>query len=98
MNDLIVLAITQKRKILFYYDGGIRIVEPHAYGNDKNGRPKLRGYQLSGYSESGKPEGWKLFNVSDIQSLQLLEEYFKQPRNGYNPNGDKAIPNIVSML
>lgn len=98
MNNLVALAITQKRKILFYYNGGIRIVEPHAFGTDKNGKPKLRGYQVSGFSESGNPQGWKLFNVSEINSLQILEEFFQQPRTGYNPNGDRAIPNIVSKI
>lgn len=98
MNDLLVLGITQMKEIQFYYDGGLRIVEPHAYGFDKNGKAKLRGYQISGYSESGESEGWKLFSVMEISSLKLLERQFNQPRHGYNRSGDKAIPNIIKML
>jgi hypothetical protein len=35
MNNKIAKAISNKQVIQFYYEGGIRIVEPHCYGLHK---------------------------------------------------------------
>jgi predicted DNA-binding transcriptional regulator YafY len=98
MADIIEIAINQKRRLMFFYNNGIRVVEPHAYGYDKNGNRKLRAYQVSGYSESGQEQGWKLFNVNEIQTVQILEEFFIMPREGYNYVGDRAISNMICKI
>ena len=98
MRDKICKAIMEKRRVRIYYQGGHRVIEPHAFGYDSKGKWKLRAYQISGYSSRGETRGWKLFNVSDIKEFQLLEEHFERPRPGYNPRGDKMIPTIVCKI
>ena len=94
MRTEICSAINSKQVIEFYYDGGTRFVEPFCYGIHKTTKNEvLRGYQISGYSESGEPVGWKLFRVDDISSLTITNEHFSGIREYYNPN-DKAITTI----
>ncbi len=90
MNALICDAIAKRAIIQFDYDGGMRTVEPHCHGISTAGNEVLRGYQTGGYSESGRPVEWKLFDVSKISSLSITEKIFAQDRPFYNPN-DKAM-------
>ena len=99
IDDLICKAIKEMRRLKINYKGeGWRIIEPHCFGYDKRGCKKLRAYQVSGYSESGKSEGWKLFNVDEIEEIEILDEHFDEPRPKYNPYGDKHIPNIICKI
>ena len=86
MNPKICSAIRSRRIIRFYYDGGFRTVEPYCYGISTAGNEVLRGYQLGGYSRSGKPTDWKLFRVSEIQSLTITHRHFTGHRPEYDPN------------
>jgi len=95
--NIICEAIRERKFLQFYYDGGIRVVEPYAYGYGKNGDLKLRAYQVSGYSSSGQVEGWKLFNAGKITDIQIFNERFSV-RAEYNPFGDKHIPNIICKV
>jgi hypothetical protein len=70
MNTQICEAIKARAVVNFYYDGGMRIVEPHCHGISKDNNELLRGYQTEGYSQSGNPVGWKLFSVGKISSLK----------------------------
>jgi len=53
----------------------------------------LRGYQISGYSNSGRPVDWKLFRVAEMSNLSITSEYFDGIRPFYNPR-DKAMSKI----
>ncbi|XRP96253.1 hypothetical protein ACO3UB_04730 [Methanocaldococcus sp. 16A] len=64
----------------------------------EKGSKKLRAYQVSGYSESGNSEGWKLFNVEDIRDIEILNEQFNKPRPGYNRYEDRHIPDIICKI
>ena len=90
MNSLICNAISRRAVIIFHYHGGSRTVEPHCHGISTAGNEVLRGYQTGGYSESGNPVGWKLFEVSDMQNIQITGGTFGQNRPHYNPN-DKGM-------
>jgi len=96
--DIICEAIRERKLLQFYYNGGERIVEPYAYGYDKNGNLKLRAYQVDGYSSRGKTEGWKLFDVDKVESIQILENRCFDIRPEYNPFGDKHIPEIICKV
>ena len=98
MKATICEAIQKRKIIKFDYKGFERIVEPYAFGIDKNGNYKLRAYQIDGFSESGKTEGWKLFSVENITNISLLDETFEATREGYNPYGDRQIPNIICKV
>jgi hypothetical protein len=54
------------------------------------GNEVLRGYQIEGYSESGKPVGWKLYDVNEMRNIQITEYNFRQNRPHYNP-ADKGM-------
>ena len=73
MNATITQAITEKSVLELRYHGYSRIVEPHAYGRDKDGEEILRCYQTSGGSESGEKAGWKLLKVREVFSLHLTK-------------------------
>lgn len=90
MNKMICDAISKREIIQFFYDGGLRIVEPHCHGISTAGNEVLRGYQSEGFSESGKPVEWKLFDVSKISSLSNTGKIFTQNRPYYNPQ-DKGM-------
>lgn len=86
MNSAICNAISRRAVISFYYHGGLRTVEPHCHGVTGAGNEVLRAYQTGGYSESGNPVGWKLYEVADMRNIQITEETFAQNRPRYNPN------------
>ena len=94
MKTEICSAINSKQVLEFYYNGGIRLVEPFCYGIHKNTNNELlRGYQACGYSESGESNGWKLFLVDDISKLTITNNHFSGSREYYNPD-DKAMTTI----
>ena len=95
---LICEAIKERKLIEFFYEDGVRIVEPFACGYGRKGNLLLRAFQIEGYSKSGKPLGWKLFRVDKISQLRILEEIFNDYREGYNPLGDSQIPNIICKV
>lgn len=89
-------AIHKRRRIRFWYRGGVRIVEPYAYGAADGGHPILRGYQVSGYSRS-REHGWKLFHVDEVKEFTTLDEAFESPQDGYMRN-DPAMTKIYCEL
>lgn len=79
-------AIDSKQIIKFYYRGGFRTVEPFCYGVTGIGSEVLTCYQVGGYSELDDPIGWKLYRVSEMSNLTVIDEQFTGVRPGYNPN------------
>jgi hypothetical protein len=96
MNGIICDAIKAKNLIEFFYDGGMRIVEPHCHGITTAGNEGLRAYQVDGYSSSGKM-GWKMFDLSKASSITMIDETFDTPTNGYR-KGDRGMSQIYSEL
>ena len=97
MNQKICSAIRGKKIIAFYYDGGLRRIEPYCYGVTKKNNEVLRAFQISGYSRSRKPIGWKLFSVSKISNLKILDETFQSIRREYNPK-DPVMSRIFCRI
>jgi len=95
MNQLIIDAVNGRKCLELRYHGYSRIVEPHAYGRDKDGEV-LRCYQTSGGSVSGERAGWKLLKVREIFSLHLLKDIFLI-RNEYK-KGDKLMERIFAQI
>ena len=75
-EGLICKAILEKRQIYFFYDGEIRILEPHAYGK-RDGSPRLLAYQVGGNSSSGKPLGWRHFELDKAGYFSITTDGFK---------------------
>jgi predicted DNA-binding transcriptional regulator YafY len=95
--DDLVAAINNRRLVRLRYDGGVRVVEPHAIGYGSSNQPLVRCFQVSGYSRSGQPNGWKLMRVDEISDLDLLKESFAGPRPQYR-TGDKVMRQIIAQL
>jgi hypothetical protein len=63
MNPAICQAIATHSLLQFHYAGGLRTVEPYRHGYSTAGNEVLRGYQVSGYSRSRNPTGWRSCQV-----------------------------------
>lgn len=92
MNPTICRAIRDRARIQFDYEGGPRTVEPHAHGTSTAGKEVLRAYQVAGFSQSGRPRGWRLFDVSKMGPVSILQERFAASRPGYNPADRQMNP------
>ena len=92
MNQLLVRAIEQKRRLRFLYNGRTRLVEPQCYGIGTRDSELLRAHQLQGGQER-EP----LFDVSKMADLEMLDETFVRPGPNYK-RGDSAMRVIFSQL
>ncbi len=96
MNQKIIKAIENLNVVEFYYDGELRVVEPHCYGITTARNEGLRAYQIDGYSSSGKL-GWKMYDLGKAEDLVITEDSFDGPRNGYK-RGDKGMDEIYAEI
>jgi hypothetical protein len=96
MKTDIINAIRNHNLIEFYYDGGIRIVEPHCYGITTANNEGIRAYQIRGFSSSGNL-GWKMFDLSKATSINVLDETFINARFGYKKH-DRGMSKIFKEL
>lgn len=97
MNAEICDAIQSRRTLQFSYDGGIRYVEPYCFGISRRDNPVLRAYQTGGFSRSGRPVGWRMFDVSKIVGPITGGDLFIPSRPEYNPN-DRDMTTIYCCL
>ena len=51
MQSVLIAAIEGRRLVSFWYDPGVRVVEPHALGYGSDGQLLLRAFQIEGASE-----------------------------------------------
>lgn len=102
-------AINKRRKVIIYYEGdepggkGLREIEPVCFGYSKSDNPVLRAWDSTGASHTAyKGEqplpGWRLFRVDKILSFKPTGETFNEPKPKFNPNGDKGMVRIVSIV
>jgi hypothetical protein len=96
MNTILIQAITDLKMVELRYQGYSRVVEPHAYGRDKNNDEIIRCFQTSGGSKSGENAGWKLLKVRDVYSSHLTNATF-QARNDYKRK-DSAMTYIFTRI
>ncbi len=93
MNATICDAIEHRLLLQFHYGGGLRVVEPYRHGYSTAGNEVLRGYQVSGYSRSRNPSGWRLFDVQKMGQLRSAPETFAASRPGYAAK-DRAMRSV----
>ncbi len=96
MEAQICEAIRNQKIIEFYYDGELRVVEPHCFGITTAGNPGLRAYQIGGYSSSGR-FGWKMYDMSKADDFQITDNFFDSPRDDYNSE-DKGMSEVICAL
>jgi hypothetical protein len=92
MNQIIIDSIRQKRRLRFTYNGTARLAEPQCYGIGARGTELLRVYQIEGGSQR-EP----LFDVSKMEELLALDEFFAGPGPHYKKN-DSAMVTIFCQL
>ncbi|KAF2517193.1 WYL domain-containing protein [Flavobacterium foetidum] len=95
MNNQIIKAIKNQNVIEFYYDGKLRVVEPHCYGLTTAGNEAIRAYQIDGYSSSRKM-GWKMYDLEKADNIEVSEETFN-PQSDYK-RGDKGMSKIYHEI
>ena len=100
--QLLAQAIAEKRCVAIRYRSqeGLRVIEPHAVYTHEKGEILVDGYQLRGFSASGRPPPfWRPFRVKKISSLSVLKETF-QPRitEGFSPTKLKYKNGLVAIV
>lgn len=93
MNQLIYNSIRNKQRLQFVYNGKTRVVEPQCYGIGAKGTELLRGYEIEGDVEITN----KLYDLTKVTSLQLLDKHFTLPGPHYQ-KGDSAMKTIFCEL
>lgn len=81
-------ALRERRLLAFRYHDHPRRVEPHALGRLKEGALVLLAWQVAGGSRSEPPPGWRNFILTELGSLEVLDETFT-PRPDYRPEKTK---------
>jgi predicted DNA-binding transcriptional regulator YafY len=83
MFRALVLQALEERRVLriVYATGGMRMIQPHAILRKPDGVEQLEAFQVQGYSESGLEHGWKNFELSRLQQVELGEERFEPRRD-----------------
>ncbi len=98
IDDCICKSIKDLRKLEIHYKNDLkRIIEPHAYGYDKNNNKLLSAYQTLGFSTTGNIPNWRLFKIEHIKYITELNEHF-QPIPDYNPLGYDYMKIIVCQI
>jgi hypothetical protein len=73
-------AIANRRLVELRYSGTTRIVEPHDYGI-QSGRERVLVFQRRGPARPGQsPIGWRLLEVSRIETFRVLDATFEGSR------------------
>lgn len=95
-------AVRERRCVALRYHGqrGLRVVEPHAIYSDEQSRLLLDGYQVRGYSASGRPPPfWRPFRIKSIAEAELLPQAFA-PRvaEGFSPARLKYKHGLVAIV
>ena len=77
--------------------GNIRQVEPYMVYRSGLDKRLFHCFQISGYSESGHPIGWKNLEVSSFRVGSVADGAFRQ-RPQYNPHNASKFPTIYFAL
>ncbi len=93
MDTILKQAIAERRQLRCFYNGGYRLIEPHVYGEGREGQGLLRAFQVSGHSNSDTPTGWKLFHTAELSDVTLTDQTFDEPRTDYN--SEDAVMAVV---
>jgi hypothetical protein len=80
IDELLRVAIAEKRLVTFVLDGYRRVAEPHDFGVI-DGVRRLFFFQVGGASHSGRPLGWRWAIVDKMSELRLLDDHFPGSRS-----------------
>ena len=83
--DQVDSALSSRRVVSIYYDGGVRDLCPHIIGYTDD-KPYATFYQVGGYSASGNQVGWKTICLENITQVGSSSVTWVTP-NTYNSTG-----------
>jgi hypothetical protein len=98
--DLICSAIRSRRLIEFYYHGGSRTVEPFCMGTllSRFENVSLLCYRTGGLGDMREDFGWKIYRLSEMKSIRILDEQFSGVREYYNSRKAGMVTVYCSVL
>lgn len=77
-QQILIEAIDNRKLVGFYYENKpIRRAAPHSIYISTAGNGSLDAYQYDGYSQSGNLPDWRIFLLSKIENLEVLDENFE---------------------
>lgn len=91
-REILCDALKSKRRVKFFYHGKERTGEPQCCGISKTGKEVIRMHLVKGGS---RPE--QLFEISEMKSLQVLNQHFDKPGPNYRKN-DSHMREIFCQL
>ena len=86
MNNTICSAINSRNVIQFSYEGSTRLVEPFCHGAKYIIAHNAGAYRIGGYSESEHEPPCRLYIVSKMLNIEIMEDTFSGDRPDYNRN------------
>lgn len=92
--EKIVEALEWTRLLIFEYAGTSRVVAPFVVGLSFELNPLMRGFQLEGFSLSGKGAGWRVFQVNEMDNVASHQEFFEASEFEF----DRDYPWIYRVL
>lgn len=96
-NAVLLKSLDMRKRVAFEYDGLERIVEVHTIGTTTTGKPCIRAYQVAGGSISAEFEGWKMFTLSRVHNVKLMDTDAALPRPGYQRD-DRGMSTIEAQV
>ncbi len=100
--QVLTTAVKEKRCVAIRYHDQthIRVIEPHAIYTAENGEIVVDGFQVRGYSSSGRPPPfWRPYRVKKISAISLLKESFQtRTREGFAPSKERYKDGLVAMV
>lgn len=98
MESVLVAAIEGRRLVSFWYDPGVRVVEPHALGYGSRGQLLLRAFQIEGASATRRYFNWKLFRLDRMRDASLPGGAFSAARPEYKRDDLVMKRGIIAQL
>jgi predicted DNA-binding transcriptional regulator YafY len=98
MQSVLIAAIEGRRLVSFWYDPGVRVVEPHALGYGSDGQLLLRAFQIEGASASNQHFNWKLFRLDRMRGASFNGRSFPAPRPEYKRDDRAMKRGIIAQL
>jgi hypothetical protein len=96
-HSSIVDAINRRVLLQFRYHGRLRTVEPYCFGVSTTGRDVLRAIEIGGRGSSNAVSFGKLWTLSEMSDVRVLEQTFTPDDPNYNPN-DKGMTRIYCRV
>lgn len=100
--QVLTRAIKERRCVALRYQDqrAVRVVEPHAIYSDEHSQLMLDGYQIRGYSSSGRPlPFWRPFRVKKIAEVEVLKEVFvPRTAEGFSASRLKYKNGLVTIV